>query len=338
MLTEKTNNSWGLRLGSGGKFVDYCQNKKPPIIGIGWKDVPHEIAMINNWTKLRNEVKKIYKDVYEWDNEHSISSATTQIFYFHSIMRIGDLVWYYNPRTGSLFLTKITSEAKFRNFDLDKSDIDIWHYREVEKAREFAVDQVPGDLYASIRHPKQTVWNMEWATEVSEEFWSEKRKLSLEKEKKDIESAYKSLLDLIVKNIKQLNENDWEKLIAEYFKVQGGKIIGAIGGSRPIIDVEAEFNIGLLPPVTWKAQVKRYNDKQKVDWPEIQSYLNYCRPGEYFVFVSVSGFTLEAKNESNNEKLQIPVYLLEPEDIARFILKYHDKISIEMKDKINLPF
>jgi hypothetical protein len=103
-----------------------------------------------------------------------------------------------------------------------------------------------------------------------------------------------------------------------------------IGGSRPIIDVEARFDHGGFGEEIWRIQVKRYQD-QKVDWPQIESDLKLVGEAR-FCYVSVFGFTPQARGKADAAE----VLLLEGGDFALFVLGGQFRDSL--KSKLSLPF
>lgn len=146
----------------------------------------------------------------------------------------------------------------------------------------------------------------------------------------ELEVAYRNLRSLILKRAEALNADDWERLAADYFMAQGAHVVGRVGGDQPIIDAEAVFHHGELGEEIWRIQVKRYQD-QKVDWPTIRQDLEHIGAESQFCYVSVYGFTEEARTRADDENIR----LMEAADFTRFLLS--GRYSESIRQKLRLP-
>src|ERR1019366_3525472 len=136
---------------------------------------------------------------------------------------------------------------------------------------------------------------------------------------------------LVVKRAEALDEKDWEWLVADYFKAQGAHVDERrVGGTGAVIDVEARFSRGELGEEVWRVQVKRYQDRQ-IDWPAIEKDFEHAGEDAQFCFVSVYGFTPEARARAEAEDIR----LMEAGDFTRFLLG--GKIRDRLRQKLKLP-
>lgn len=122
--------SWGIKLGSGGRCVPFCEQRN--IVGVGWSMVDPSVAAFASREDLKLHVTKVC-DFYE--TERKRGAATGQIFRFVQECQPGDYVLYYDPPKKHVVFARIVSGPLFRDFDLDDRT-DIFHYREVEYTRE----------------------------------------------------------------------------------------------------------------------------------------------------------------------------------------------------------
>ena len=78
--------------------------------------------------------------------------------------------------------------------------------------------------------------------------------------------------------------------------------------------------------------MKRYRDRQ-VDWPEIEH--DYSRAGDFnfFLFVSVSGFTERARREAESDGRD-DLLLKEAADFTQFLLS--GKVHPALREKLQL--
>jgi predicted Mrr-cat superfamily restriction endonuclease len=315
--------TWGIKLGSGCVFGEWCRKQKPPVIGLGWPDINLEKALKGDLEGLKEDLRKAYPQ----DKPRQIGSSAGILFSFAYKAQPDDFVWHYDPNSGLAYLSKIKSAAKERDFALSEEAVDIWHVREVELGPSMPLGHLHGDIVASLRFPKLSFWSMNYIHQETERIWDSKSALGISpSETVAFKNAYVELTRLMQKRIRVLDYKDWEILIKEYLEKQGGKIIGLVGSNREGIDVEALFSRGLLPPSRVRVQVKRYTDMQ-VDWPEIEEYVNRYGEASDFVFVSAFGFTPEAKKKADEEN----VVLLDDKDMSRFLLANESASELDQK-------
>lgn len=97
-----------------------------------------------------------------------------------------------------------------------------------------------------------------------------------------------------------------------------------------MIDVEARFDRGELGAELWRVQVKHL--KHPVEWPMIRSAYELSGDCDRFAFVSVAGFSDEARAQASEEK----IVLLEGGDFTRILLS--GKLRPRLREKLRLPF
>lgn len=320
--------TWGIKLGTGCKYGEWCRRQTPPIIGIGWEDIKDaQLDLTGDWEAFRKSISQIYPPDAK---PREIGSAAGTLFRFIHTAKPDDYVWYYDPNDGKAYLNKILSHAKYRDFAFSDPDIDVWHIREVKLGPTIALDQLHGDIYSSLRYPKLTFWSMDWITQLTDEIWTDRAASKRVSDNADVRKTYDELLNLVEKRLRALTDKEWETLTAAFLVEQGGHIEGQVGGNREGIDVEAVFPRGLLPQSSVRFQVKKYTNRP-VDWPEIDSYLKYAEASD-LGFVSAYGFTPEARREAEENG----VILLDEKDMARFVLTQTQPLPEALKRKLGL--
>src|SRR5712664_666026 len=123
---------WGIKLGSGGRCIPFCEKHK--IIGVGWQDVSSAVVTNESWDKIWQHLRGIYdkNNPDKW-----ISTSTGSLHRLGQQCKEGDYVLYYEPDKKRVQLCSVTSTCLYRDFDLKALDtvneeVDIWHYRRVE--------------------------------------------------------------------------------------------------------------------------------------------------------------------------------------------------------------
>jgi predicted Mrr-cat superfamily restriction endonuclease len=314
--------AWCIKLGSGGRCVPFCESHK--IVGLGWKWVDPKIVAAGSREQLWNHIHEA--NFYKGDRR-KIGGAAGQMYRFGQECAAGDYVFYYDPPRKHVRICRVISGPLYRNFD-ENQDIDIWHYRKVE----YSVEPIPvldfhGVLKGTLLGPRMSFWSMPGGTAVAESLISGVAPTS--QFDKEYDETCKRLRDLLVKRSEALNHADWECLVADFLRSRGADLgQQRIGGNRPIIDVEAQFDHGEFGQETWRVQVKCLRDR-KVDWPEIEQ--DFKNVGEArFCYVSVFGFTeLARENAEAND-----IVLLEAGDFAEFLIS--GKLRQGLRQKLRL--
>jgi len=293
---------------------------------MGWQDIESSIAAHASFDELWKEMREVYSD----RPDGTISMWTGQLYRFAQVCSSGDYVLYYDPPRKTVRVCRVTSEPFYRDFETD-IELDVWHCRQVEYPVEpILILDFYGPLKGKLLGPRLGFWELRDCFETIDALAQGKRPHVIAAPDAEIQTAYAHLRDLVTRRLEALDATDWESLVVDYLQAQGAHVNESeIGGSRPIIDVEARFDHGELGEEIWRVQVKRYQD-QKVDWPQIESDLKLV--GEpRFCYVSAFGFTPEAREKADAKD----VLLLEGGDFALFVLG--GKVRDSLKSKLSLP-
>jgi hypothetical protein len=230
----------------------------------------------------------------------------------------------YDPPRKHVRVCRVTSEVRFRDFDLEDRT-DIWHYRAVE----YPIDPIPvvelgGALKGGLLGPRMSFWSL--ARSRRARGGDQSAPIDA-----DLLDAHRRLTDHVVRQAEALNDTDWEWLVVDWLKAQGAQVDESrVGGSRPIIDAEARFDHGELGAETWRVQVKRYQGRA-VTWAEIDR--DRASAGDArFCYVSVYGFTEEARRKA----AEADVLLMEAADFTRFLLG--GRLRPQLKARLRMPF
>lgn len=323
--------AWAIKLGSGGRCVPFCE--KHSIIGIGWKNVNHDVIASGSRDEIYQDLSTITEYV---DSESSFGQWTGSLFRFAQTCTEGDYVLYYDPGQKRVQVCRVISQVLHRTFDLSAKDVlgedvDIWHYRTVAYATEpIPILDLYGTLKGKLLGPRGTFWELRDEYDTIHQLSQGLLPHLLTASDPEIRDAFERLRNLVVKRAEALNERDWEYVVADYFKAQGAQVDeNSIGGSQAAIDVEAIFNHGEISPGVWRAQVKRLQNQQ-VDWSMIENDLQHVR-GSEFCYVSVFGFTDEARRRAYDEG----VLLMEAGNFTSFLLS--GRLRPAVAKKLALP-
>lgn len=318
--------AWAIKLGSGGICIPFCEGKG--IVGVGWKEIDLSIAKSGKKEALKNDLRSTS---YYKNNDKAVGIACGNLYRFCYECSVGDYILYYDPSNKRVRIAQVVSEAKRRNFDLS-DDTDIWLYREViypdAVALGIPIVAFDGSLKGSLLGPRGTFWSMDYKR-VSLLALGQKPHFD-GASAEDLKSTQEKLWELIMKRASFLNETDWEKLVADYFRGLGAHI-GKVGGSQAVQDFEAVFCKGSQLEQKWRVQVKRYQDK-KASWKEVSRFIEHVSDDNVSIcFVSVYGFESKANEMADSHEIQ-NIKLLQMEDFFQFILsgKYDPGLAEKM--------
>lgn len=325
-MSPMAGRAWAIKLGSGGRVVPFCEQHE--IIGIGWHMI--DLAVVARGS--RDELVEHVRERCTWyGTNREVGAAAGNLARFVRECSPGDYVLYYDPPNKHVVITRVVSDALYRDFELD-DPVDVWHYRKVEyPVPPISILDFHGSIKGGLLGPRGTFWSLD-RSYVAIDHLAHGRDPGTEiAPDVEVTEAYDRLRSLVVTRAQALNDHDWEWLVVDYLKAQGAQVDErAVGGSRPIIDVEARFDHGELPEEVWRVQVKRYQNKP-VDWPAIEHDASHVG-GARFCYVSVFGFTAQARERAAAED----IVLLEAGDFIRFLLG--SKLRPELRAKLRLPF
>lgn len=315
---EEDRQAWGLKLGSGGSAVEFCEKRS--VVGVGWHDVDLELVRKGDISGTREHVQSV-------TGEHYKAAWPGALHRFVCECSIGDYVAYYVPQRKEVVVAGVTGEATRREDELD-TDIDIWIERQVEIFGTFPIVGFHAPLRGRVTIPRQAIWQLHdaWPT-LDALVRGEDPTLSAAPDPAVIE-AMRRLRSLVTERLRKLNSSDYELLTAQYFKAHGAEIIGKVG-SRSVYDVHAVFGRGDLG-THWFAQVKRFEGKQ-VGVGDLQTFLDNAGDSGQLCYVSADGFTKEAWEFADDAS----IYLLESGDFVPLALA--GELGNVIQPKLELP-
>ena len=319
--------AWGIKLGSGGRCVPFCE--KNGVVGVGWKSVDTAVLRSAGREQLALHVAERCA-WYKTPRERG--AATGQLFRFGHECAVGDYVLYYDPPKKHVRICRVTSDAFARDFEMEAPD-DIWQCRRIE----YPVPPIPvvdfyGALKGRLLGPRTSFWEIR-PFKIVDQLASGRLPNFDGASDPELAAAFQHLRELVVRRAEGLDEKDWERLVADYFKAQGAHVEEhQIGGNRAVIDVEARFDLGELGEDVWRVQVKRYQDR-KSDWGAIEQFRDNAGEGEdlRLCYVSVYGFTDDARAKADEANVR----LLEASDFTRFLLS--GKVRERLREKLAMP-
>lgn len=108
---DRSGRVWGIKLGSGGAYVAFCERHQ--IVGLGWQMVDPKIVATGTREQVWSHVKAVCP--LNTDNR-AVGKATGQLFRFGQECEEGDYVLYYNPGGKCVRICRVVSGPLHRGF------------------------------------------------------------------------------------------------------------------------------------------------------------------------------------------------------------------------------
>jgi predicted Mrr-cat superfamily restriction endonuclease len=142
--------AWGIKLGSGGSAVEFCE--KRGIIGVGWGDVDLDVVEADDEQRLRKHLGDVYGAGFP-------SGWPGALRRFVNLCAPGDYVAYYVPQRKSFVICEVAGPASKRTTEVE-DDIDIWITREVTRLNEIPVVAFFAPLKGRVLGPRMSFWQL----------------------------------------------------------------------------------------------------------------------------------------------------------------------------------
>lgn len=323
---------WMIRAGERGRLVNYFLAYD--IVAIGWNEVG-DISTIDDREKIKNKVYDVYKD----ENPASIAQVAGQIVRFRVEIDERSKVATYDPLERKYYIGKVISE-----YEWNEKLIEYFHIRKVKwesfvnrddltDSTKYALGGISTifiintDAEVELLEKIQPLIKDEIdipisdkAVSLSEEAKASEVEEEFESPKKNIETTAR---DFIIDRLKNLSWSDFQELVAGLLRAMGYKTLVSKMGPDRGRDIVASFDgLGLLEPRV-VVEVKHRRDKCSSDM--IRSFIGGLRNGHKGIFVSLSGFSREAKYEG--ERANIPITLVDADLLVEMLRVYYDKLD-----------
>jgi len=318
------NKMWMVRSGEGGfLFQDF---KEKGIVAIGWKEIGNMMDI-----KSPADLKKLIWETYKEDKEAQKIVAASQAIRFRFEFKPGDYVITYNPQERKYLLGEIVGDYEYK--------IGVTEYNNIRRVK--WIKEIERDKLST--STKNTLGSISTIFEIGENARNEI--LNIIKGKEQAEESIEGAEGIIKEDMKQkahefikdkISRLDWadmQRLVAGILRSMGLKTRISPAGPDRGRDIEASPDgLGLVEPRVI-VQVK-HRTKQQINREGITSFTGGLRPGHKAIYVSTGGFSKDAKYEA--ERSNIPLTLIDLDDLVTLIVQYYDSFDIETKALIPL--
>jgi restriction system protein len=264
----------------------------------------------------------------------SVRMAASQLFRFAHEIEIGDRVVTYDPRARSYECGDVTGECIFVPDATDEASRN-------QRSVAWTHSKLRDELSDTARNGLGSISTLfVIRPEVEAELWSQEfleGAPPVEIPPADVEAPPETPITeasaaeleeqartAIADRIARLNPYAMQELVAGILRGMGFKtLVSAPGSDRGKDVIASPDGLGLTQPRIF-VEVK-HRTGQRVDAPEIRSFLGARRPGDTGLYVSTGGFTREARYEA--ERASIPLTLVDFEQLSELVLEHYPRFD-----------
>lgn len=325
---------WMVRSGGGSFLLEEFIIDK--IVAIGWNDLG-DLSAINEY----QELKALFKHSYPDDSDGRVNQSCGQLWRFLHEFDIGDKVITYDSNSRQYYLGEIISPYVY-----DKNAT-YFHTRKIEwieapTDRDVLDTESKNTLGATLTifEISHFIWDQllnNNPSYISEEDLEEIEQFQIQTEAQNLESLKADTVarstEFIKDIIAHLSWQNVELLVAGVLRAMGYKTrMTNSGGDLGSDIIAAPDELALTEPRI-KVEVKT-RSKDKMQAPDIRNFIGGLRDYNKGIFVSTSGFTKEAKYES--ERANIPITLIDLDWLVELLVTNYEQLDVETKALVPL--
>lgn len=316
------NKLWVVR-SNNGEFIE--QFLDDSVVALNW--LPDENLTNKDLQTIKLSLKSCYPG-----REKSIPAWASMINNFVNKMNVGDFVLTYDPSSRLYYIGEICG-----NYDYQKNNEDCPHIRKVKWNGKILRDRLSNETKNSLG---STLTVFQLKNEQEKEILDIlNKKDDYKRDSSEIKEENKENSRMLIENAKENLKDAIQSLDAEEMEELFKEILNAMGyiaerskkGADRGIDIFASKDgLGLEDPRIF-VEVKHRNNQMGAQ--DIRTFIGGRQAGDKCLYVSTGGFTKEARYEA--ERSNIPLKLIDIEDLANLVSLHYDKFSAE--GKILLP-
>lgn len=326
-----TKKGWMIRAGEGGRlFEDFEKG----YIAVGWNALG-DISSL----KTLEQFWEVYPKAYPLAKKGMLPNQISMIHKFRSVIKPGDLAVTYDPQSRCYLVGEITGDYEY------KPNL-VGDYPQVRKvnwlgkvSRDQLSQKVRNSLGSTLTLFALKDFVIQDLTAALNDGPKPAPVLDDEVEEIDVDALQTSRQDtvnqskeLIKDKIISLDPDQMEQLMAAVLRGMGFRArVSPKGPDRGIDIIASPDGLGLQEPRI-KVEVKHRDGT--IGSQALRSFIGALRPGDRGIFLSTGGFTREARYEA--ERANIPVTLVDIDNLAELIVDYYEDFDLEGKALIPL--
>ena len=338
MVEDIKSNSdiWMVRAGRNGVFASrFLENS---IVAIGWGEIGDVTAATPD-----DEIRRLIDAAYPSSKPGTRASWAGTVRRFVKDIKVGDPVATYDNERRLYYLGEIRSDAERRTFDIDGEKHE-WFCRDVKW-----LDEVPRDsLLLSTRNSLGIPLTISRKSAAASADLRRRASRSAPNASQDDETpppddetdesetlqGYIDKSDLFIEDaIAKLDWEQLQELVAGIIRAMGYKTIVSSPGPDRGVDIFASPDgLGLSEPRIF-VEVK-HRPNVRIGSQDVRSFLGGRQRGDRCLYVSVGGFTQEARYEA--DRSQIPITLIAMSRLRELLVEYYEALDSDTRDLVPL--
>ncbi len=308
---------WGIHTQDDALFLE------KNVIAIGWEDFGDMTDIENN----REAFKEKYMAVYGYESKRAVAASAGMLYRFRYEIQVGDYVVFPSKSNNEINIGIIEGDYQY---DANASYVQQRKVKWLKHLPRTAFSQ--GALYET-----GSFMTLFMVKNHADEFLAALdkgfKKTSIETEDETVgataEEIKQSTKDFILKELsRHLKGYALENFVADLLNAMGYRTQLSPQGGDSGIDITA-YKDELPPRIL--VQVKSQDNDIKESL--IQSLKGAMREGDYGLFVSLSGYTKNAKRYLEHTPI---IRGIDGQELAALILKYYEGLSTKYKEIIPL--
>ncbi len=311
---------WMVRAEGGTLFEKFSVG----LVAVGWSGLG-DLSEAGS----RDRVRELYENGYPGESAGKTANGIGVLHKFRSVLEPGHKVVTYSPDDRQYLVGDITSDYRF---SLAEVGPDWPHVRDVSWLGRVSRD----DLSQATRNTLgSTLTLFAVNDDASAELLSLLRGSTKPGEtpaaqNKEDQSTFREdesikAHELVKDAIVALNDRQVEELTSALLRAMGYRSrVMPIGPDRGVDVIASPDGLGLQEPRI-KAEVK-HRPKSSMGAPEIRAFLGGLRQGDRGLYISIGGFTREARYEA--ERSTVPVTLVTLDDLALLVVAHYEDFDV----------
>lgn len=322
---------WMVRAGEAGRIV--ADFERLNVVAVGWSAVG-DLTQFASVDAIRTAVTRAYPD----SKPGNVIISGSTLMKFRSAFSQGDRVVTYDPPAREYLLGTVSGEYAFRPGLIPEYP----HTRPIRWSGRVSRDRLSASA-------KNTLGSIVTLFQPSDEALAELETLLSGKptpvaplvvEVEEIAELNEVRLDAVAKaqeflkdRLLKLSPEEMEALIASLLRAMGYKARvtpkGADGGRDVIASPDG---LGFQSPRII-AEVK-HRPRERMGPEHIRSFLGGLRSGDCGLYVSIGGYTREARYEA--DRATVPLTLVTLDDLANLIVEHYESFDAEGRTLVPL--
>lgn len=316
---------WMIRAGENAFLIDDFINRS--IVSLGWNEVG-DIQKYKTREELKDQIEKCYPEY----KKGKINITAAQLYRFTFELKKGDYVVTYNPTERIYHIGEIKSEYEYTN---------ISNYPHCNAIKVNWIKERNRDvLSSSARNSLGAIMSLfEITNSTYDELLADQIQSKPESEA-EANEEYDTIKDNVIGQAHEFIKDkllalDWEEmqeLVAGILRAMGYKTrVSPKGPDRGRDVIASPDGLGLEEP---RIIVEVKHRTSSMGSNEIRSFTGGLRQRDRGLYVSTGGFSKEAKYEA--ERSNIPITLIDSDELVRLITQYYDAFDSDTKALIPL--